>query len=74
METEKRRKPAPVFTGRFTLNLPPETLARLKREAEISQTTVAGLARIFIARALAHEGMSRPPTSPARHGDEVRAA
>ena len=60
MEPGKRRKPPPVFTARLMVYLPPETLARLQREAEFTQSTMAGVTRSLIAYALAHTDRSRP--------------
>ena len=66
----KRRKPAPVFTARLMVNFPPETFARLQREAEVTQSTMAGVARSLIARALARTDQPRP----AHYGDEDQHA
>jgi hypothetical protein len=72
METGKRRKPV-HFPARLMLNLSPETLARIEREAEATQQTLAGVARAIIVRNFAKEG-ERPTERVARPDDEARAA
>ena len=76
MSLVKRGKGRPPFPAKVMLSLSPETYARLQREAEETQSTVAGVARSMIARLLAQDatrgsGERRSAVSPA---EEMRAA
>jgi len=73
MEIGKRRK-AVHFPARLMLNLSPETLARLEREAETTQQTLAGVARAIIVRSFAKEGEHHPTERVVQLDDEARAA
>jgi len=69
-----KRGGRPTYPAKVLLSLTAETHELLRREAEETQSTVAGVARSMIARLLAQDAKRRPAASPARHDDDARAA
>ena len=64
-----KRGGRPTYPAKVLLSLTPETYELLRREAEETQSTLAGVARSKLARLLAQDAKR-----PAIPGDEARAA
>jgi hypothetical protein len=60
MSFPKRKTGRPAFPFKVMLSLSRETYERLKREAEETQSSIAGIARAMIARQHSQEAKSHP--------------